>query len=452
MCAHWSCRGRPWNISLGSAALEGLIGVNLESTHRCSPVELARAVTADGATLTSATYRRANRSRGQSRALVMSRGNRPLNESLDGDDIKLLIGSGERHRPTRLARATSSSNAVDVILGLLGKVVVHDEPNIFNVDAAGRDVGRHEHLIPVLLETLEGLLALAERPVSVDLDGGYAEVPEAEGDILGSVLGAGEDDDGKGSVLFGEKAREQRELGMSVDDDDLLLDIGGRGSLNGGLDAQGQLHVLHGEGRDLGGHGGREQKGLANLGDAPHDVAYLRGKADIEHMVSLVENDDGHIVEAGIALLDVVEQSPRGGDHDGRIKLEEAHLFGDGLAADEDNRADAQGRADAVYGLLDLNGKLASRQDDEAAGISIGEQSLDHGDAEGQGLAGSRLGDADDVLALHAERNHLVLNGRRDGELVAMEDVQYARAYAESIERERRGAGRLRVFISHVCT
>ncbi len=287
----------------------------------------------------------------------------------------------------------------------------------------------------MLLESLEGFLSLTERSVAVYLGSGDANVSKARGNVLGSALGAGKDDDRRGLVLLGENGRQQGELRMSGDDDHLLLDALGRGSLSGHLDAQRKLHVLHGQRRDLVRHGCREQKCLSILRDASHDVANLRGEADIEHVISLVEDYDIGIVESRIALLHVIKKSSRSGDDDGRVLLEDAHLLRGRLASDEDDGRDAEARTDARKRLVHLKGKLSGRKDNEATGVPVGEQSLDHRNTEGESLACSRLCDADDVLTLDADRNHLMLNRRRNSELVSIENPKNVRVNAEAVER-----------------
>jgi hypothetical protein len=65
---------------------------------------------------------------------------------------------------------------------------------LIDVDAAGGDVGRHQHAHAAVLETRQragpGRLAL----VAVDRGGGDAVLVELLGQLVGAVLGAGEDE------------------------------------------------------------------------------------------------------------------------------------------------------------------------------------------------------------------------------------------------------------------
>ena len=57
----------------------------------------------------------------------------------------LLVPEHERHGDARLAGAGRATRAVEVGLLVLGRVVVHDHVDVVDVDAAGGDVGGHEH-------------------------------------------------------------------------------------------------------------------------------------------------------------------------------------------------------------------------------------------------------------------------------------------------------------------
>ena len=90
--------------------------------------------------------------------------------------------------------------------------------------------------------------------------------------------------------------------------------------------------------------------------------------------------------------------------------------------------------------------RLPRRDEAEALAPRLGEALYD-GYREGERLAGSGLGDADDVLALYGERDRLVLDGRRDREGEPVEQFEYLRGDAEAVEgfagvRGRRFLGR----------
>ena len=58
------------------------------------------------------------------------------------------------------AGSTGAADSMDVIFGDGWQVVVDDEFDIFDIDAAGGDVGCDEYTIAAILETVECFFAL----------------------------------------------------------------------------------------------------------------------------------------------------------------------------------------------------------------------------------------------------------------------------------------------------
>ena len=92
-----------------------------------------------------------------------------LYKPLDIHDVALLVRRRERDGLSHLARAAGSSDAVDVIRRLLGKVIVDNKADVFDVDTSSSDVRRYEYLVFMLFETVESFTPLAQATVRVDL-------------------------------------------------------------------------------------------------------------------------------------------------------------------------------------------------------------------------------------------------------------------------------------------
>ena len=88
----------------------------------------------------------------------------------------------ERDRGAGGAGAAGATDAVDVGLVVLGAGVVDDVGDAAHVDAAGRDVGAHEHLELVLAELRQRLLAGDLRHVAVQRRGREAALGQVVGD------------------------------------------------------------------------------------------------------------------------------------------------------------------------------------------------------------------------------------------------------------------------------
>ena len=93
-----------------------------------------------------------------------------------------------RFRPAR------PSDPVDVILRKNGRVVINNMRYPFDVDAAGRKVGGHQHLIFAALEAFEGLMALGLR--AVRMYGGRLDpaLGQSFGYFIGAVLCPGKNE------------------------------------------------------------------------------------------------------------------------------------------------------------------------------------------------------------------------------------------------------------------
>jgi hypothetical protein len=162
---------------------------------------------------------------------------------------------------------------------------------------------------------------------------------------------------------------------------------------------------------------GREQGGLPVLRRGLEDGVEVLGKAHVEHLVRLVEDDDGDGLEVEALAGQVVDGPPGRRDDDVDAAAERPQLLPDRLAAVDGQNARPERLSVAVDGLGDLHGQLAGGHEDERAGHAIGGslsgQPLDRREGEGGRLAGPgrRLGK--EVAALEQRRDRLALDRRR---------------------------------------
>ena len=71
----------------------------------------------------------------------------------------------------------------------------------------------------------------------------------------------------------------------------------------------GSIHVALGQLPDVGVDGGREQQGLAGLGQLAEDPLDIRAEPDVEHPVGLIEDDVDDIAEIQRPALDMIEHA-----------------------------------------------------------------------------------------------------------------------------------------------
>ena len=105
-------------------------------------------------------------------SVVMARHRRPFDrfagEFLDAAQEVVLLGRGEARGAAAGFGARGAADAVDVILGDVREIEVHHVADLGDVDAAGGDVGRHQHARLAGLERVHRGAALALRAVGVD--------------------------------------------------------------------------------------------------------------------------------------------------------------------------------------------------------------------------------------------------------------------------------------------
>lgn len=173
------------------------------------------------------------------------------------EEFALVFGA-ERNGATFGTCTTGPSDAVNVGFRFVGKVEVHDQPDVFHIDPTGSDVSGDEHGCETFFEFLEGFFALRLGFVAVDSISREPSFTEAFREFVGTVFGTAEDDGelaGGGASLSTEELLKQRALVLTVHKADLVLDPLGSGGA--GIDAD---------------TGGIAQNGLSKL----HDVGCKR--------------------------------------------------------------------------------------------------------------------------------------------------------------------------------
>src|SRR5262245_46723955 len=144
--------------------------------------------------------------RGASRGLAAPRGtarglrrtvtddrDRAPDQALDVPYEFAFLGGTQGDRDPGRTGARRAADAVHVGLGHVRDLVVDDVRDVVDVDAAGRDVGRHQHADPAGAEAAHALLTVRLRLVPVDGLGGDAVLHESARHAVAAALRAGED-------------------------------------------------------------------------------------------------------------------------------------------------------------------------------------------------------------------------------------------------------------------
>ncbi|CAA9257679.1 MAG: hypothetical protein AVDCRST_MAG83-2530 [uncultured Arthrobacter sp.] len=296
--------------------------------------------------------------------------------------------------------------------------------DVFDVDAAGRDLGGDQDVDLVTAEGAQRLLARALAEVAVDRAGRETAVDEFLRELRGGALGLGEDDGAAAAARLQDPCDNLGLIEVVGAVDDLADVLLGDALVLGirGADVRGLGHVPAGHGDDGAGHGGGEQQRLAHRGRGGDQRFDVGQEAEVEHFVGLVEHHDLDVLEDQELLAVQVDQPARGADNDLDAALQrlDLRLVGPAAIDGDDARVALLRRGGEVAG--DLDGEFAGGHDDEGlrcardrklvvAGVIGADDALQGGDAEAKGLAGSGLGLADDVVAAQGDRQGHRLDG-----------------------------------------
>lgn len=239
-------------------------------------------------------------------------GDRDPHQSLDIENVTLLIGRSDHDRQATRTGAAGTADSMDVIFRFLGHIVVDDQRNVLNIDSARRDVGCHEDAVLARFETFESRAPLGKGTVGMDFRGRVAENSNRMGNLASAVSGSGENEDR--ALVGSEQVAKHSRLIVFIDDDQFLVDaLCGRASRLY-VHPRRVAQVSRGEIRDFLRHGGREEHRLPIRRDMAEDAVNSRGKAHIEHAIGFVENDDLGMLERSVALADMILQAAGRGD------------------------------------------------------------------------------------------------------------------------------------------
>ncbi len=235
------------------------------------------------------------------------------------------------------------------------------------------------------------------------------------GHALGPDFGADEDQDFLLGILL-DDAFEKKSLVVHGNVRHRVGDVLGHAVFGGNLDADGRVDDGVGQFFDRVVDGSREKQRLSAAPEFLDDVLNVFVKAQCQHLVGFVQNQDFHAAEVDVALAGEVEHSARRGDEDVNtfVKLLDLRILR--YAAHQTNRLDAGVVADLVEDFGDLQSQFAGRYQHHTANGGRPAALLDviehthHRNGKGRRFARARLGDGQHVLAFQDRGNGPKLN------------------------------------------
>ena len=325
-----------------------------------------------------------------------------------------LVGQDERHDGAGVAGTGGAAGAVQVVLVVRRRVVVHDQVDIVHVDPAGGDIGGDQHPGVTGAEVVQRLLAGALGQVAVDRGSLDAHHAQLRGKAVGAVLGAYEEQCASrpGSNLRGDVG-----LGRVADGEHLVVHVVDRRLRRG--------DGVHGRRLEVGPHqpvdpavqGGGEQHPLAAGRGQLEQRGDRRQEAQVSHVVGLVEHGHLDLRQVALALVDEVLQATGGGDHDVDAAPQLVDLAAHRRAAVDGAELEVQRLGQRRECVVDLLRELAGRHQDQRARLVCRPPTTDeagqHRQPEGQRLAGAGLAAAEHVPAGEGVGQRPYLDGER---------------------------------------
>ncbi len=199
---------------------------------------------------------------------------------------------------------------------------------------------------------------------------------------------------------------------------------------------------------------GREIANLLGPGSGPHesltirsdltdDLANLGLETHVQHAISLVQDEIGDSAKVGLSGLQHVDETAGGGDADLHAAGQVTDLGALGDTTVDARVADARRLAELGDFLLDLDGKLTSRGENQNDGaVARGEKGLrvdvdNSGETVCESLSGASLGNTDDVASREGHGPSLRLDGGRGRESLSLHlvhDVAREAGFVEGLD------------------
>ena len=281
-------------------------------------------------------------------------------------DLTSLVWVDQRNDSAGRACAGRASGPVQVVLVVSGRIEVHHQVDIVDVDAAGGYVGGDEDARRTVCEPRQRSPPGTLLEIAVDRGRLHAGLPQLPRQPVGTVLGP--DEEQRPARPAGDLGR-HRHLVLRPQAEDLVVDgldgcrrlgdrverrvgqVTGHQPAHATVERRGEQHALAARGRQVedGGDGGQE--------------------AEVGHVVRLVEYAGRDLVQRTLTLLDQVDEPARRGDDDVDASPEGVHLATHRGTAVDRRQVEAELASQGCEGVRDLLGELAGGYDHEAARV-----------------------------------------------------------------------------------
>ena len=328
---------------------------------------------------------------------------------------------------------------MDIVFRHVGQVVVINVLYLWDIEATGGHICRHQDLDLAGLEIGDGTVALTLGFVAVDRGRRKPLTGQKLVQLFGPVLRAAKHN-GAFIAVFVDQFDQQVRLGGFGHEVNRLFDPINRFTRRVDLHADRAVKKRAREFAHQLRHCRRKQHGLARCRQKRCDLAQGVDEPHIEHLVSFIENQEFGVSQTNSTTFQQVDQTTGCRDQQINAAFKLADLACDTSATDNKHRF--QVCASRIRGEIFLNlFRQFARwgQDQRAGGLCLGlalffQQHVDHRQTEGGGFTTACLGKAHDVATIHRVGDCLCLNRRRVNDALAFQFSNQSGREAQHIE------------------
>lgn len=218
----------------------------------------------------------------------------------------------ERSRDTRVTSTTGTTDTVNIIVDVGGKVVVHNVGDVGNIKTTSSDGSCDQNGAAAVSEHLESTLTLTLGAVTVNGCGGELLVDEEVGQRVCHTLGLDENKCQTTSVGV-QDVQQNRALVDILNVLDLLGNVLGSRTDTANREENVVPKEIAGKHLDIAGERSRKHECLAGIGArhvlALHNTSNLRLKTHIKHTISLVKDKVLDSLQGNAATLNEIDQT-----------------------------------------------------------------------------------------------------------------------------------------------
>lgn len=319
-------------------------------------------------------------------------------------------------------------------------------------------VSGHHNGALVGLELVKDPITLVLLLVAVNREGGPSVLAKESGNIVSDTLGANKYENLVLLVLhnlFEVLDHLVTLLHIGADFDNLSNSVVGSKVHGTNVDLNEVVKEVGSHGADLLGPGGGPHQSLTVGANLLKNLANLGLETHVEHAISLVENKIGDTAQVGLASLNHVNETTRSGDADLDTARKVTNLRALGDTTVNAGVADTGRAAELGDFLLNLNSKFSGRSENKNdRTITRGKERLgvdvdDGGQTVSKCLAGTSLGNTDDIATGKSHGPTLGLNGRGGREALRL-DLVHNVAGEASLVKGLDGSGNVATSNGHL--